>query len=220
MIFSQESNVEHTSDTLQIRKENYNLRVGTNAYKLIRTAIDDKYQGFEIVGDLRLTKKIYLAAEIGNETVNIDEDRVKFTTKGNYIKLGADYNFYENWLDMENQIYVGARYAFSNFSQQLDEYKFYNSNPYYGTSPWIETNEKFEGLNAHWLEIVSGFKAELFHNLYAGVQISLHRKISEKTPDNFSNLHIPGFNRTYDGSFGVGFSYSISYSIPIYKKRK
>ncbi len=35
----------------------------------------------------------------------------------------------------------------------------------------------------------------------------------------FDNLYIPGFNRTYDFSeFGAGFGYGISYLIPIYKK--
>jgi hypothetical protein len=38
-------------------------------------------------------------------------------------------------------------------------------------------------------------------------------------PSGFDNLYIPGFNRTYDGSFGVGFNYTVSYFIPIYKKK-
>jgi hypothetical protein len=42
--------------------------------------------------------------------------------------------------------------------------------------------------------------------------------LSESKPDNFANLYIPGFNRTYEGSFGAGFNYSISYFIPLYKK--
>jgi hypothetical protein len=40
-----------------------------------------------------------------------------------------------------------------------------------------------------------------------------------KRPDNFDNLFIPGFNRTYDGTFGAGFNYTVSYFIPIYKKK-
>jgi hypothetical protein len=27
--------------------------------------------------------------------------------------------------------------------------------------------------------------------------------------ENFDNLYIPGFHRTYDGDFGVGFNYTI-----------
>jgi hypothetical protein len=38
-------------------------------------------------------------------------------------------------------------------------------------------------------------------------------------PSGFDNLYIPGFNRTYDGSFGVGFNYTVSYFIPLYKKK-
>jgi hypothetical protein len=41
--------------------------------------------------------------------------------------------------------------------------------------------------------------------------------ISQKIPNNFDNLYIPGFNRTYDGAFGVGFNYTVSYFIPLYK---
>ena len=49
--------------------------------------------------------------------------------------------------------------------------------------------------------------------------MQLKARISEKSPDNFENLYIPGFGRTYDSSkVGTGFSYSISYLLPIYKK--
>ena len=43
--------------------------------------------------------------------------------------------------------------------------------------------------------------------------------ISNKQPNNFENLYIPGFNRTYNGDFGVGFNYTVSYFIPLYKKQ-
>ena len=45
--------------------------------------------------------------------------------------------------------------------------------------------------------------------------------ISEDEPDDFENLYIPGFNRTYDsGRFGIGLGYNLSYMIPIIKKDK
>jgi hypothetical protein len=47
----------------------------------------------------------------------------------------------------------------------------------------------------------------------------LNRLVSNKEPGNFENLYIPGFNRTYNGDFGVGFNYTVSYFIPIYKKK-
>ena len=68
--------------------------------------------------------------------------------------------------------------------------------------------------NAHAL------KAELFNNLYLGFSLRLNYLVSNKRPENFDNLYIPGFNRTYDGKFGAGLNYTISYFIPIYKKNK
>ena len=45
--------------------------------------------------------------------------------------------------------------------------------------------------------------------------------VSEKAPDNFENLYIPGFNRTYDsGRFGTGYGFNLSYLVPIFKKDK
>jgi hypothetical protein len=71
--------------------------------------------------DYRLTKKYFLAAELGNENKTTDV-RLNFTTKGSYLKVGFDYNAYENWLDMENVISIGMRYGFSTFSQELNSF--------------------------------------------------------------------------------------------------
>ncbi|HBY68150.1 MAG TPA: hypothetical protein DEG69_10565, partial [Flavobacteriaceae bacterium] len=75
------------------------------------------------------------------------------------------------------------------------------------------------GLTGHWVELIVGIKTEILNNLYLSVNLQLKRKLGEDEPDNFANLYIPGFNRTYDFSeFGVGYGYTISYLIPIFKK--
>jgi hypothetical protein len=61
-------------------------------------------------------------------------------------------------------------------------------------------------------------KSKVFDNVL-WVQPTLNRLVSNKKPENFDNLYIPGFNRTYDGDFGVGLNYTVSYFIPIYKKK-
>ncbi|UFH35271.1 DUF6048 family protein [Flavobacterium acetivorans] len=202
-----------------VKTNRYGLRVGVDLFKLTRALYDKDYKGIEFTGDYRLTKKYYLAAELGNENKTTDDERLNFTTKGSYLKAGFDYNAYENWLDMENIISIGLRYGFSTFSQELNNYKIYNSNPYFGETAAIVSGEKFNGLSAHWLEVVAGVKAKVFNNVFMGFSLRLNTLISNKKPDNFDNLYIPGFNRTYNGSFGVGFNYTVSYFIPIYKKK-
>jgi len=211
---------EKVKDTVKTAKtERYGVRVGVDLHRLAKSFYDDNYKGFEVTGDYRLTKKIYIAGELGNEKKTVDDDQLNFTTKGSYFKVGFDYNTYENWLDMENMIYAGMRYGVSSFSQELNSYTIYNTNPYFGQTI-VTPGTKYDGLNAGWIEVIGGIKAELFNNLYMGFSVRLNYLVSNKKPENFDNLYIPGFNRTYDGNFGAGFNYTLSYFIPLYKSKK
>src|SRR5690606_9289992 len=208
-----------TNDSIPVHKKKFGLRIGTDLFKITKSIIDKDYNGFEISGDYRISKKIFLAAEIGNENKTTDEPQLNFTTQGTYLKFGVDFNAYENWLDMENLIYIGGRYGTSAFSQNLNSYSiYYNTNGFLGEHTLIQSDKEFSGLSAHWIELVGGVKAEVFNNLFVGFSFRINYLITQNKPDNFDNLYIPGFNRTYDGNWGVGFNYSLSYFIPLYKK--
>lgn len=213
---AQEKNTA-VKDSVPVKKERYGLRVGVDLFKLTRSFYETDYRGLELVGDYRLTRRHYLATEIGNENKTVDDEQLNFTTKGTYIKAGFDYNTLQNWGNMENIISVGLRYGVSSFSQTLNSYTIYNPNQYFGESPLVISGEKNDGLTAQWIEVVAGMKAEVFTNVFVGFSFRLNRLISQKLPDNFDNLYIPGFNRTYNGDFGVGFNYTVSYFIPLYK---
>lgn len=207
------------NDSIPVKTDRYGLRVGVDLYKLTRGIYDKDYKGVEFVGDFRLTKKYYLAAELGFEDKTTDDDRLNSTATGTYIKAGFDYNMYENWLNMENIISVGLRGGFSTFSQELNSYKIYNPNPYWGEIPPLTEGQKYSGLSATWIEVALGLKAEVFNNIFVGFGVQLKTLVTNKKPDGFDNLYIPGFNRTYNGNFGIGFNYTVSYFIPIYKKK-
>jgi len=205
------------TDSVKPKTERYGLRIGVDLFKLTRSFYEKDYRGIELVGDFKLTRKHYIAAEIGTENKTVDDDRLNFTTNGTYLKAGFDFNGYENWLGMNNMLYVGMRYGFSSFSQTLNSYSIYNANPYFGQAPEIQSGKKYSGLTAQWIEVVAGAKAEMFKNFYVGMSVRLNYLVSNKKPDGFDNLYIPGFNRTYDGKFGVGMNYTISYFVPIFK---
>lgn len=198
--------------------ERYGIRVGLDLAKPIRSFIEDDYKGFEIVGDLRVTRNFYAAAELGNEEKIWNEPYVSSKTSGSYAKLGIDYNAYENWTGMDNAISVGLRYGFSTFKQELLSHSIYTTSPVF-PSDLIYDGKSFSGLTAHWAELIVGIKTEVLKNVYLSLSAQLKLKLSDDKPENFDNLYIPGFHRTYDYSeFGVGYSYSISYLIPIFKK--
>lgn len=215
------SQEEFTNKDTIVVKQKYGLRLGGDLSKLARSFIDDTYKGFEIVGDYRFTNKLYLAGELGVEERMLTNDYLDVTTSGSYFKAGVDYNLYANWLDMENMIYAGFRIGASTFKQTLNSYTIYNTNQYWQAPFKVDQSQQFNGLTALWTELIIGIKAETLNNLYIGLNVQLKGRLTDKKPGDFENLYIPGFNRTYDsGRFGMGYSYTISYLIPIFKKDK
>ncbi|MBQ4915770.1 hypothetical protein J8L85_15045 [Maribacter sp. MMG018] len=209
-----------------VYKQAYGIRAGIDLSRPIISALDDNYKGFEIVADYRLTQKLYIAAELGTEDKTKQEDLYNFTTTGSYIKVGIDNNTYANWYGEQNSIHMGGRLAFSSFSQTLNNYQYYDSNRYWNPDSFSDGSnvaEEFSGRTAVWVEAVFGTKVELFANIFMGASIRLGFLVSNSDggDDRFPNLWIPGFNKVTDGSnFGVGYNYSISYFLPLYKKNK
>lgn len=210
-------------DTLQ-KTERYGIRAGIDLSKILQSTLDEDYTGFELVADYRLKSNLYLAAELGNEKATKQEDLYNFTASGSYLKFGVDYNTYENWFGMSNLIYIGGRYAFSSFSQTLNNYQVFSTDRYFEEGEFANGSDvpvAFSSLSASWLEAILGVKVELFSNIYLGASVRLGLLVSNKEPENFQNLWIPGFNKVTDNSkFGSSYNYSITYFIPLYKKKK
>lgn len=217
--FHSQEKKEIDSVTTKQYPQRYGLRVGADLFKLSRSFYDPNYQGLELVGDFRFSKLYYIAAEIGNENITVQEDNLNFTTKGSYLKVGFDYNLHQNWLNQENMIYVGLRYGIAAMSQTRNSYRIYNASPYFGQSQLISDGLEFSGLSAQWAEVVAGIKTRLFNNVFVGFSFRGNILLLNNKPTGFDNLYITGYNRTYNGSFGVGFNYSVSYMLPVYKKK-
>lgn len=197
----------------------YGLRIGVDLSKPVISYLNDDYKGFEIIGDFGFKPNLYVAVEIGYQEKNTVEDYLDFSTEGSYLKAGINYNAYENWAGMQNEIIIGFRYGLSFFSQTLHSYTPNMDGTYFITEQ-VDADTKFSDLNAHWVSMVVGLKVETLKNLYLGMSVSVNKMIKSTEPENFKNLYVPGFNRVYSNDVGAGFNYSISYMIPLLKKER
>ena len=205
------------NDTIT-KNNKYGLRIGVDIARPIISLFDENFSGFEVMADYRLTHRFYIAIEYGFDQDNQTESNLIAASKGSYLKIGGDFNAYNNWVGMNNAIYVGLRYGVSTFDQNLQGYTIYTGDSTFpGTM--VFDPRSYEGLTAQWAEFIFGIKTEILTNLFLSINLQLKNKFSEDVPENFNNLYIPGFNKTNDYSdFGVGFGYGVSYLIPIYKK--
>lgn len=211
---------EKTTTTFPaVHPQRYGLRVGVDLFKLTRSFYDDIYTGFEVVGDYRIRKNKFAVVELGHDKISRSQSTFGYTAKGTYGRIGVDINLYENWLDREDMLYVGGRYGYANFSQTLDWYKPYTTNPYFPTER-IDSNKTYSGLSAHWLEFVTGIKTRVFSDVFMGFSLRLNILVSQKQPDDFENQYIPGFGKKHSGAIGVGFNYTVAYLIPFSTDKK
>ncbi len=212
-------------DSVPVYKQKYGLRVGIDISRPLTKLFLDGYSGIEFVGDYRISQKLYLAGELGREKKTKQEDLYNFTTTGSYIKLGVDYNTYANWYGEQNLIHVGGRYAFGTLGHTLNSHQIFDSSRYWNPVDFplgsIEP-EEYDGRTNSWLEAVVGVKFEIIKNIYMGASARIGFLLTNANRNtNFPDLFIPGFNKVTDGSrFGVGYNYSLTYFLPLYKKAK
>ncbi len=222
-VFAQDKTIDTQPKDTVVYQQSYGIRVGVDLSRIIISSLDDNYTGLELVADYRLTQDLYLAAELGNEDKTQQEDLYEFNTSGSYIKVGIDRNTYANWYGERNLIFYGGRLGFSTFSNTINNYQIFDNNRYWnpeGFATASETPEEFSGRTASWIEAIFGTKVELLPNIYLGASIRLGFLFTDANEGRFPILYVPGFNKvTWDSKFGVGYNYSISYFIPLYKKK-
>ena len=222
MVFSQAESKLNDSLTIKDKLLNINkIRFGFDIFKPIKSSSDGDNLNYEIVGDLQITENLYLAAEYGLTDRLIEDENINFNSNGSFLRFGFDYNMFKNWVGMDNSIYIGLRYASSNFSNKIESYNIRNSDSYFSNT--VENDFEtidHSNLSGNWIEVVTGIKVEMFNNIYLGLSFRLNKLLSTKKPNNFDNLFIPGFNKVTDNNtWGSGFNYTLTYSIPLKKKK-
>ena len=222
MVLSQTETISNDSliinnKILKINK----LRIGFDLFKPIKSSSDGDDLNYELVSDLQITENLYLAAEYGLIDRLIEDENINFNSNGSFLRFGFDYNMFKNWVGMDNSIYIGLRYASSNFSNKIESYNIRNSDSYFSNT--VENDFEtidHSNLSGNWIEVVTGIKVEMFNNIYLGLSFRLNKLLSTKKPNNFDNLFIPVFNKVTDNNtWGSGFNYTLTYSIPLRKKK-
>ena len=222
MVLSQTETTSNDSLIVNNKILNINkLRIGFDLFKPIKSSSDGDNLNYELVSDLQITENLYLAAEYGLIDRLIEDENINFNSNGSFLRFGFDYNMFKNWVGMDNSIYIGLRYASSNFSNKIESYNIRNSDSYFSNT--VENDFEtidHSNLSGNWIEVVTGIKVEMFNNIYLGLSFRLNKLLSTKKPNNFDNLFIPGFNKVTDNNtWGSGFNYTLTYSIPLKKKK-
>ncbi len=187
------------------------IRVGIDVSKLFLPLMyDNERMGFEATAEMHVKGNMFGVAEVGWLRVNLDRDTAyHYKSNGIYAKVGIDYNLLKSRRPFSNDIlYVGARYGFSIFSQEADNVTIPG---YY----WPDATDQVipkNTMQAHWIEILLGIKAEVLKNFYIGLTFRGKFKFISPKDEYSTPYLIPGYGSGSSG-FALGLNYYVSYNI-------
>jgi len=192
------------------------LRIGIDLSTMISGAISPVRRGLDLSLEYTIKPRVFLMLEGGYNYFEKENKRIQYISKGNYIRIGADFNMRKPTEENDRDIYyLGFRYGYSRFEQEVPWFLLLNG--YWGNT--LSSFEAEKGY-AHWLEFVTGFKVEIIKNWYLGMGMRLKFFIYRSKTNIEPVQYVPGYAKNYNSGV-LDFNYTVYYNIPLnYKKKK
>ena len=191
------------------------LSIGLNFAEPLFMAFGQSYASVDVNATLNMWNRLQPVVELGIGWANSTPDGMNFTYHGKpspYFKVGANYNFlFKNSPDY--QAFIGLRLGYSTFGYDIRDIRY--SNSYW--QEHMEFDIDGEHATALWGEAGVGLKVKLFDQLSMGWMVRYHSLFNYGKSDNSRPWFIPGYGPR---SNSLGFSLSISYTLPIGQSRK
>ena len=191
----------------------YGPRFGIDLARLLYLIADPPQTGAEIYADFEIYRNIYPVFELGYNNMSDSQESFNYSSSGSYGRAGIDYNVLSlKDRSSHHTITVGFRYGMSPFKHEVTE--VFVRNDYWGDY----VPEPYENsLTGHWIELVGGMKAEVLTNFFLGWSIRYKILLNPEMDPLMTPEMIPGYGSGAEDSV-FGFTYTIAYKIPLFKK--
>ena len=188
-------------------------RIGVDVARIAYIFAKPSELGAEFSVDFEVYKNIYPVFELGYSRISESGDLFDYTSGGPYARAGIDYNLLDTKdRSVHHSMTGGFRYGFSVFSHRTENVVIPNN--YWGDY-MMDSYEN--ALAGSWLELVAGIRTEVAPNFFLGwavrYKILFNPEMDPLIPPHF----VPGFG-SGGSDRGIGFTYSISYKIPLLKR--
>jgi len=190
-------------------------RIGIDLSRLLLPSFQSgNRHGWEIQGDIPYKGNWFPTVELGMQSFDDKQSGFHYISNGGYGRIGADVNITKFESLKDNDIlFVGFRYGYSLFNQQVNEINYTN---YWGT---LNTSLPQRPISAHWTELVFGMKGEIYSNLFLGWTLRAKFPLLQTSDPNIAPYIIPGIGKM-NVETPVDFSFTVSYRFPLFRTKK
>ncbi|MCE1197665.1 MAG: DUF6048 family protein [Marinilabiliales bacterium] len=189
-------------------------RIGVDLSRFLMSSVRDATKSaFEIQADMPYKGNYFFTVETGYQNSDDTKESFHYLNKGAYGRLGVDMNITKfEALSDNDLVYVGLRYGYSNFSQEVTTAGYSN---YWGT---LSTSFPRKNMNAHWAEILFGLKGELMRNIFIGWSVRAKFPLAITSDPHTKPYIVPGLGYT-DSEVPFDFSFTVAYRFPLFKTK-
>ncbi len=193
---------------------NPGIAIGIDLAPFITHLFTNERFGVEANARYTLNRKWQAVAELGYENVEIDEEKISYSSNGSFMRLGFDYNLFKvEEVGNNDNILLGLRYGVAFQDHECPGFTI--KEDYWGD---YQAALGSSTVDSHWAELVFGLRSEVLKNIYMGWSVRVRTVISVGKDDVLEPYSIPGYGRR-DRSTNLGFTYTLEYHIP-FKKTK
>jgi hypothetical protein len=191
------------------------LRFGVDISKPIVNSFSDKRKSYEFEADYYWKKELYIVGEAGWGNSTLVDTSLRFSSSNIFFKGGINKSMLSRVMPGDwDMAFIGFRYAIG-FIDRGDAYYMTRDNY------WGSTTGTIPGTNmtAHWAEVVSGVRLELYKGIFAGWNVRGKFLLNKRQFRELPPAFIAGYGAG-DKNSNFDFNFYLSYAIRWRKQLK
>jgi hypothetical protein len=189
-------------------KTGQQLRFSCDVARFVANALYDNRKSYEFTADYYIGKEVYVVAESGWGSADLDYDNLKYSTDNIFIKAGVDKAMFprqraNDW----SFAFFGLRYGYAPINRSAAWYKTDD-----GLGGVTEGSIAPATLSAHWFELTGGMRLELIPHLFAGWNIRGRFLLNAGSFTDLRPAFIAGYGAG-DKNTAFDFNFYIAYAL-------
>lgn len=207
------------ADTTVVRKPKdlagHQLAIGFDLARPVINYYATNKSGYEFAADYYLKNEIYLAAEGGWGSSDVNYTDLKYSTTNTFYRIGVNRILLprENPKDWSG-VMLGGRLAMASIDRSAATYSITDS--LWGNSSGSVAGKSFNG---YWMEVLGGVRLDLYKGIIAGWTIRGKFMLNARSFNDLAPLYIAGYGRG-DKNSSFDFNFYIHYAIRWKKKNQ
>lgn len=209
---AQTADTTAVADTVIIKPKpdlaGHQLTLGIDIVGPVANYFSSNKQGYEFAADYYLKNELYLAAEGGWGSSDVNYTDLKYNTSNTFYRLGFNKVLLprENPTDWSGVI-LGLRVGTAFIDRSVATYTITDS--LWGNSSGNIAGKTFNG---YWMEVTGGVRLDLYKGIMAGWNIRGKFMLNGRSFNDLSPLYIAGYGRG-DKNAVFDFNFYLSYAI-------